>query len=431
MNRNDPTRREPARLHTRDGEGIQHEQPAVADERATTDELKALVAQLRAKADERGDAFKASGIDREAFGKINDRIDTLELELREAAKARRSGRSDDTSTQDMTEKAQALARSAVIAYIRRGEQRLTADQRDALEKQERALSVDSDPNGGYVVTPEQSARISTIVYETSPMRSVATVETISTDALEGLYDGDEAEAGWVGERQARPETDTPQLGKWRIPVHEIYAAPRATQKLLDDAYIDIEAWLARKVSERFSRMENTAFVLGDGVGKPRGFLTYPDGTGTAPRGVIEQIPSLAAAGVAPEAIWNLVYGIKNAYRQGATWAMNRATIGAIRTIREGAGTGQFMWAPGFGGTPSQLAGYPIAEFEDMPDATSGEVAAAFGNFRTAYTIVDRIGIRVLRDPYTAKPYVEFYTTKRVGGDVINYEAIKLMDIAAS
>lgn len=394
-----------------------------------TAELQKLVTELRTRAERDGDALKADGLAREAFDKLNARIDDAEAQLRDLVKANRSAAAGGRQPEGSAE--ERLARDAVVAYLRRGEQRLTTEQRDALERQQRALSVDSDPDGGYLVTPAQSNRISTIVFETSPMRALAAVETISTDALEGLYDGDEADAGWVGERSARTETATPQLGQWRIPVHELYAAPRATQKLLDDAAVDIEAWLARKVADKFARKENTAFVLGTGVGQPRGFLTYPAGTA---RGQIAQIPSLAAAAIEPEAIWNVVYALKSAYRQGAAWAMARATIGVIRTIRDdtgGAGTGQFMWAPGFGATPSTLAGYPIAEFEDIDAVAAGKLVAGFGSFREAYTIVDRIGIRVLRDPYTAKPYVEFYTTKRTGGDVINFEAIKILKIAES
>ena len=243
--------------------------------------------------------------------------------------------------------------------------------------------------------------------------------------------GDEAAAAWVSERGSRAETATPQLGQWRIPTHELYANPRATQKLLDDSAVDIEAWLARKVADKFARTENLAFVNGNGIGQPRGFTTYADGT---TRGTIERIPSLDAATISAEGIINMVYSLKSAYRQGAVWVMNRATVGVIRTIRDesgGANTGQFMWQPGFGTQPPTLAGFPIIEFEDMDDIAGSAIVAGFGNFRQAYTIVDRLGIRVLRDPYSAKPHVEFYTTKRVGGDVLNFEAIKLMDIAAS
>ncbi len=389
-------------------------------------ELQDTIATLQSRATEFGEWRKADGMARETFTKLNQRIDELTDQLKETQAATLR----TTSMQPVTKDSEP-AREVLVKYLRRGEQRLTTAERDILENHQKALSVDSDPDGGYLVTPQQSARIIEVVYETSPMRQVATVETISTDALEGLFDGDEAAAAWVAERGSRAETTTPQLGQWRIPTHELYANPRATQKLLDDSAVDIEAWLSRKVADKFARTENLAFVSGNGVGQPRGFTTYPDGT---TRGTIERIPSLDAATIAAEGIINMVYSLKAAYRQGAVWVMNRATIGVIRTIRDesgGANTGQFMWQPGFGTQPATLAGFPILEFEDMLDIAGGAIVAGFGNFRQGYTIVDRLGIRVLRDPYSAKPHVEFYTTKRVGGDVLNFEAFKLMDIAAS
>jgi HK97 family phage major capsid protein len=389
-------------------------------------ELQETIATLQQRATEFGEWRKADGLARETFTKLNARIDELTDQLKETqAQALR------TTANAPIAKDSDPAREVLVKYLRRGEQRLTAHERDILEQHQKALSVDSDPDGGYLVTPQQSARIIEVVYETSPMRQVATVETISTDALEGLFDGDEAAAAWVAERGSRAETATPQLGQWRIPTHELYANPRATQKLLDDSAVDIEAWISRKVADKFARTENLAFVNGNGVGQPRGFTTYADGT---TRGTIERIPSLDAATIAAEGIYNIIYALKAAYRPGSVWVMNRATVGVIRTIRDesgGAGTGQFMWAPGFGNQPATLAGYPIVEFEDMADIAGGAVVAGFGNFRQGYTIVDRLGIRILRDPYSAKPHVEFYTTKRVGGDVLNFEAFKLMDIAAS
>lgn len=389
-------------------------------------ELQDTIATLQARATEFGEWRKADGMARETFTKLNQRIDELTDQLKQTQAATLRTAANQPMTKDSEP-----AREVLVKYLRRGEQRLTTAERDILENHQKALSVDSDPDGGYLVTPQQSARIIEVVYETSPMRQVATVETISTDALEGLFDGDEAAAAWVAERGSRAETNTPQLGQWRIPTHELYANPRATQKLLDDSAVDIEAWLSRKVADKFARTENLAFVKGNGVGQPRGFTTYADGT---TRGTIERIPSLDAATIAAEGIINMVYSLKSAYRQGAVWVMNRATVGVIRTIRDesgGANTGQFMWQPGFGTQPPTLAGFPIIEFEDMDDIAGSAIVAGFGNFRQAYTIVDRLGIRVLRDPYSAKPHVEFYTTKRVGGDVLNFEAIKLMDIAAS
>lgn len=271
------------------------------------------------------------------------------------------------------------------------------------------------------------------VFETSPMRQYAAAQTIGTDALEGLYDLDEASAGWVGETESRPETDTPQLQRWRIPVHEQYAKPHATQKLLDDATIDMEAWLENKVRDKFARVENAAFVNGDGVNKPRGFLTY--GAGTTLPGTIEQIATgvnggFAAAPDGGDALIDLITALKMPYRASAVFAMNRTTTGAVRKLKDSDGA--YLWRPGIAaGQPATLLGYPQAPLEDMPDFNAtGALAIAFGDFRQAYQIVDRMGIRVLRDPYSNKPYVQFYSTKRVGGDVVNFEALKLLAFEA-
>jgi len=390
-------------------------------------ELRDAIAALRANADELGSWKEADGLAREQFTKLNARIDEIQDSLRdvEGRALRSTAGSDDEPAEDK----HAIEKAALLKYLRKGEQRMSGAEFAALEGMQKTLSVDSDPDGGYVVTPEMSARIIEVVYETSPIRQIATVETIGTDTLEGTFDGDEAGAGWVSERGTRSETDTPELGQWRIPVHEMYAAPRATQKLLDDANMNVEAWLNRKVADRFARLENTAFVAGTGVGQPRGFTTYGDGT---TRGTIEQIPSLDANYLEPEAVINIMYALKNAYRTGSVWVMNRSVVGYIRTLRTHDSEGDFLWQAGYGTQPPTILGYPIVEAEDMDDLGTGtNLPIAFGNFRDAYTIVDRVGIRVLRDPYSNKPYVEFYTTKRTGGDVVNFEAIKLMDVAAS
>ena len=391
-------------------------------------ELREAIAALRTRADEFGNWKEADGLTRESFTKLNARIDELQDGLKDIEKRalRTTNGADDTPDGEHV-----AAKAALLKYLRKGEQRLNTAEFAALEGMQKALSVDSDPDGGYVVTPEMSNRIIEVVYETSPIRQIATVETIGTDAMEGLYDGDEAGAGWVSERGSRSETDTPQLGQWRIPVHEVYAAPRATQKFLDDANMNVEAWLNRKVADRFARRENTAFVLGTGVGQPRGFMTYASGS---TRGTIERVNSGDGTHMVPKAVFDVLYALKNPYRTGAVWVMNRATVGYIRTMRDesgGAGTGDFLWQPGLqAGQPALLAGYPIVEAEDMANlGTGSNLPIAFGNFREAYTIVDRVGIRVLRDPYSNKPYVEFYTTKRVGGDVVNFEAIKIMVVA--
>lgn len=299
----------------------------------------------------------------------------------------------------------------------------------------KALSAGSDPDGGYTVTPDLSGRIAQLVRDTSPMRQVASVITIGTDALEGIHDLNEATSGWVGETESRPETAAPKIGEYRIPVHEQYAEPRATQKLLDDSLFNVEEWLATKIAERLARMENESFVTGNGVKKPRGFLTYAAGTPSASGfSVIEQVLSGGSGDFADEnpgdALISLVYALKSAYREKAVFMMKRSTLAEVRKLKDG--NDNYIWQPDFqmkqGGT---LLGFNVVEAEDMPDITAGSLSIAFGDFSAGYQIVDRQGIRILRDSFTAKPYVKFYTTKRVGGDVVNFEAIKLMKFAAS
>jgi HK97 family phage major capsid protein len=316
-------------------------------------------------------------------------------------------------------------RKSFDAMLRKGEEVMGPEER-------KALSVGSDPDGGYVVHPDMSGRIVQKVFETSPMRAYASVQVISTDALEGLFDLNEAGSGWVGETEARAETTTPQLGKWRIPVHELYAKPKATQKLLDDAAINMEAWLASKVAEKFARDESTAFVSGNGVNRPRGFLTYAAGT-TIP-GQIEQFPTAVNGAFAAnpgglDKLIDALYGLKAPYRANAYWFMTRSVTALARKLKDS--DGQYQWQPSNqAGQPATLLGYPAAAFEDLEALGTTSLSMAVGDMREAYQIVDRIGIRTLRDPYSAKPYVEFYTTKRVGGDVVNFEAIKIIRFGA-
>lgn len=323
---------------------------------------------------------------------------------------------------DMSAQAMAQYQGAMHKYMTKGPDVLSGDEH-------KALSVGGDASGGYVVAPDTSGQIVAKIHETSPMRAYASVQSIATDALEGLFDLDRAAAVWVGETGARVQSATPKLGKWRIPVHELTAMPAATQKILDDASINLEQWLADKVALEFSLAENAAFVNGDGTENPRGFLKYPNGT-TLP-GTIEQYKTgangaFAAAPNGGDVLLSALYGLKSPYRANANWFMSRATVAAVRKLKDSDGA--YLWSPGIAaGQPSTLVGHPVAVFDDMPASTvTGALAIAVGDMRAAYQIVDRAGIRVLRDPYTAKPFVQFYTTKRVGGDVVNFEAIKLI-----
>ncbi|MCG8445909.1 MAG: phage major capsid protein [Hyphomicrobiales bacterium] len=295
--------------------------------------------------------------------------------------------------------------------------------------EQKALSVGSNPDGGYLVPTARSARIITRVYESSPIRQLATVETIGTSELEIPIDIDEADAGWVGETEARPETGNPDLGLQRIPVHEIYAKPRASQKFLEDASVDVEAWIDRKVSEKMARVEATAFVIGNGVNKPRGILTYPAGS-AGDRKTILQYASGGATTITADAIVGMPFQIKSEYLANSVWLMKRSTVAAVMLLKDGQG--QYLWRPALQpGQPSILGGHAVNMADDMPIIGAGNLPIAFGDFQRGYTVVDRLGITVLRDPYSAKPLIEFYTRKRVGGDVTDFEAFALMTIAAS
>jgi HK97 family phage major capsid protein len=310
-----------------------------------------------------------------------------------------------------------------LAYARKGvDAGLT-------ELQTKTMSVGSDPDGGYLVTPQMSSRIITVQNETSPMRQLATVETISTDALEMLEDRDTATSGgWTGEQDTRSATNTPTIGKRLIPVHEMYAQPKATQKLLDDAAMNIESWLANKIAERFALDEATGFMSGNGVSRPRGILGYtPAADASFAWGNPSYIGTGTSGVITFDAILNTIYALKERYSGVASWLMRRATEGNIRTLKDGSG--RYLWEPGMQvGKPNNLAGYPVYQAADMEAIGASAYAAAFGDWKTAYTIVDRVGIRILRDQYTSKPFVLFYATKRVGGDVTNFEAYKLLKL---
>jgi len=291
----------------------------------------------------------------------------------------------------------------------------------------KSLSVGSDTDGGYLVTPVMSAKIVQNVFETSPMRQICAVETISSDSLELIDDHDQAAAGWTAETAAISETTSPTLAKRNIPTHELYAQPKATQKLVDDAAIDVEGWLSGKISDIFARKQNTAFVGGNGVGQPRGILTYAAGTSW---GQVQQVNSGTNGSVTADGIINLFYSLKDAYTRRASFLMNRTIVQQVRLLKE-ATTNQYLWQPGLAaGAPDTLLGSPVYMASDMPTANTGSLSVAVGDFQAAYQIVDRQGIRILRDPFTEKPFVKFYATTRVGGDVINFEAIKLMKLAS-
>jgi HK97 family phage major capsid protein len=311
-------------------------------------------------------------------------------------------------------------KSAFRNYLRKG---MDAGLEDI---QTKALSTTS-ADGGYLITPEMSDTIIRVVNESSPMRELARVETISTESLDVIEDDELPGAEWVAETATRSDTTTMQINKNSIATHEMHATPKATQKLIDDASIDVEAWVAERVAEKFAALEATAFISGDGSGKPKGILTYTAGTAF---GEIEQVDSGSDGAVTADGLIRLYYALKEDYAKNATFLMRRSVLQSVRLLKE-ATTNQYLWQPGLAaGQPDTLLGVPVKAAADMPAAAGDSLSVAVGDFKRGYLIVDRTGIRILRDPFTDKPYVKFYTTRRVGGEVVNTEAIKLLKLAA-
>lgn len=303
--------------------------------------------------------------------------------------------------------------------------RQKGDQRNLEPEQFKALSVGVDPDGGYTVVPAMSSRIMKRLYESDPVRQLCSVENITTQSIEWLIDWGDAGSGWEAEDVAGAETDTPTLKKKRIYAHVLYAKPRATQTLLEDSAINVENWLSDKVADRFMRREGAGFVSGDGVGKPRGFLTYTNGTNY---GEVEQVNMGHATAVVADGFIAVKYALKEQYLNRGTWLMNRATVADTMYLKDG--TGQYIWKPSFDrDTQSTILSLPVRMSTSMPVVAANALSVALADWREAYMIVDRLGITVQRDPYTAKPFVEFYTRKRVGGDVIGFEAIKIGKIS--
>ena len=301
--------------------------------------------------------------------------------------------------------AKAADSQAWASFIRTGET-------SALE----GKSIASGDSDGSLIAPvETETRIDSVLAESSPMRRLATIRTIGTSTFRKPVSTSGAASGWAGETEARVETDTPTLELLDFPTGELYAMPAATQALLDDSVADVDAWLAEEVRDVFAAQETAAFVNGDGVNKPSGFLTA---TGL---GAIEP------AQFDTDGLLDLIYEPQSRYRSNASFVMNRRTINAVRKFKDA--DGNYIWQPSLAaGSPSTLLGYPLVEMEDMPDIGGGASCVAFGDFRRGYLIADRQGVRVLRDPYSAKPYVLFYTTKRVGGGVQDAEAIKVLKV---
>jgi HK97 family phage major capsid protein len=320
-------------------------------------------------------------------------------------------------------------KAAFDLYVRSGE---TTGLRRLEEK---ALSVGSAQDGGYLVPPETEAEVSRRLSIASPIRSIASVRTISSMVYSKPFSTTGPATGWVGEADARPETASPPLAQLTFPAAEIYAMPSATQALLDDAAVNIDQWIAEEVDQVLAEKEGTAFVSGDGIKKPTGFLAATKiaqaswswgKLGYLATGVAGNFPAASPSDI----LVDLVYALKAGYRQNATFVMNRKVQSVFRKFKDS--TGNYLWSPPAApGGRAMLMNYPVVEAEDMPDMATDSFALAVGDFRRGYLVVDRQGMRILRDPYSAKPYVLFYTTKRVGGGIQDFDAIKLLKFGVS
>lgn len=389
-----------------------------------------------------------------AYDKLKDDINTLIKSQRRQLVAAEQAKSSELETKANLEVATwigadgDLAKGAAhrLAYkkafdklVRRGEKSLTPDET-------KTLSVGSAPDGGYFVEPVRGDMIITRLRETSPMREIASTVTISSNSIKYPVDRDDVGYEWVSEQGTRNTTDSPQVGEIEIPVHEISAMPKATQNLLDDASVDVETWLNQKVADRFARAENTAFVTGNGASRPAGFLSQVQGsfvtTSDATRafGALQYIATgtsgnfaTASATVSQaDKLLDLIYAFMPGYRANLRWTMNRTTLAQVRKFKDQQGNYIYNPVLSAGALVDTVLGYPVTEFSDMADySTANAFAIALGDFKRGYLIVDRQGIRQLRDPYTDKPRVIFYTTKRVGGAIIDSDAIKVLKFGTS
>lgn len=394
----------------------------VKDVEQVAQELQAKFDAFKEKNDKRLEAVeqekgKLAGEIETLNGKLSE-LDELKSALEEELKQVKRPAGGPQS------KAASEHKTAFIGFMRKGKD-------DGLRELERkALQVGVDEDGGYAVPEELDRTILNLLKDEVVMRQEATTITVGGANYKKLVNLGGTASGWVGETDARPETDASKLGQIEPFMGEIYGNPQATQTMLDDAFFNVEDWINSELAIEFAEQEEIAFTSGNGTKKPKGFLAYAstlDPDKTRAFGTLQHILSGAAAGVTADAIIKLVYTLRKVHRNGAKFMMNNNSLFAIRILKDSEGN--YLWRPGLElGQPSSLAGYGVAENEQMPDIAADAKAIAFGNFKRGYTIVDRIGTRILRDPYTKKPFVGFYTTKRTGGMLVDSQAIKLLKI---
>lgn len=356
-----------------------------------------------------------TGETKERIENLQNRIDAIETAMNRSSGAGRVGKISDLTYDQKAHK------EGFLRYARKG------DEIGLHELETKAMSQGVLPDGGYLVSTDIDAEIDRYVREMSPLRQVCRVQQVSGTGISvRRRTGFAGFGGWVSETQVRPATASPTLGHTEIKCHESYAYPEATQQLLEDSSFNVEDFLIDEISETLAYYEGKATIDGDGVGKPRGILTYPDGTSDQQ---IEQVVSGHATQVTGDGLIDVQTALKEPYQPNGRFLLQRLTLRAIRKLKDSQG--QYLWQPGLAaGIPNTILDKPYTLAADMPAVGAGALAVAYGDFRRGYRMAERPGLRVLRDAYSHKPYVGFYTTKRVGGDVVNFEAIKLLRIAA-
>ena len=322
-------------------------------------------------------------------------------------------------------------KKALGAYLRTGDD----DGLRGLTLEGKAMSTAVSADGGYLLNPQMSANIESMLSSTASLRSIANVVQIDASSYDVIVDNTDVGSGWQSEISSVAETSTPNINRISIKLNDLSAMPKASQRLLDDAAFDVEGWLAQKIATRFIRAEASAFISGTGIDQPKGIM-LPNKVANASWtwGNLGYIPTGAAsdfASVNPiDCIVSLVYALAADYRANATFVMNSKTAGAVRKIKDTEG--RFMWSDGLAAqAPATLMGYKVLVSEDMPDIAANSYPVAFGDFNAGYTIAERPDLRILRDPFSAKPNVLFYASKRVGGDITDFAAIKLLKVAVS
>jgi HK97 family phage major capsid protein len=298
------------------------------------------------------------------------------------------------------------------------------DERALSPEEFKILQIGVDTDGGYTVTP---SRIMQRIFEGDPIRQLCGTQSITTEAYEELVDWGDGGADWESETVVTSNDTTPTWNKKRISTHTLSTRPKVTQNMLEDSSINVESWLSDKVANRFARTEGASFVTGNGVGRPRGFLTYTSGTSF---GTIEQVAMGHATALTADGFISVKYSLKEYYLDRGTWLINRTTLAATMKLKDGEGS--YIWKPGLlaNDPTSTILGLPVRMSTTMPTVAASALSVALADWTRAYLIVDRLGINILRDPYSSKPSVEFYTRKRIGGDILDFDSLKIGIISA-